>query len=329
MTLPPRYAHATFEAYDPQTDSQAEALAAAQSFADEIESVSGVRKLWARISGTRALPYRGVYLVGPVGTGKTHLMAALYHALHPRIRCAFLPTGELTRTTETPDAFAERVAKEYRVLLLDEVEIDDPANEVRLVRTFKALDRAGVLLGATSNVAPEQFLSRAYGGDRFRRFLMEEFREGYRVILVDGEDYRTRMSKPGHAWIGDADRASAHLDASYAGDTRDKQRVVFSDFLDRSVRTPHTRLVEELAAPDALYLEGIVIRGTDDALRLLKVVDDLYLRPDAPTLYFTSDKPPRDWFAADAQTSDLSRGIAQKFDRTLSRLAAMAQIEEV
>ncbi len=329
MTLPPRYAHATFDAYDPQTVSQAEALQAARAFAAEIESVSGARKLWARLSGTRALPYRGVYLVGPVGTGKTHLMAALHHALHPRIPCAFMPTGDLTRTTETPDAFAARVARDYRVLLLDEVEIDDPANEVRLVRTFKALDAHGVLLGATSNVAPEQFLSRAYGGDRFRRFLMEEFREGYRVILVDGEDYRTRMSKPGRAWVGDLERASAHLDNAYQSDTRDAQRVGFSDFLDRSVRTPHTRLVEELAAPDALYLEGITIRGTDDALRLLKVVDDLYLRPDAPTLYFTSDKPPRAWFDPDEQTSDLSRGIAQKFDRTLSRLAAMAQIEDV
>jgi cell division protein ZapE len=178
-------------------------------------------------------------------------------------------------------------------------------------------------------VAPEQFLSRAYGGDRFRRFLMEEFREGYRVILVDGEDYRRRMSKPGRAWVGSPEAARKRLEAAFAADDRPKQRVGFADFLDRSVRTPHARLIEELAEPDALYLQGVLIRGTDDALRLLKVVDDLYLRPDAPTLYFSSDRRPSEWFAPDEQRSELERGIAEKFDRTLSRLAAMAEIEEV
>jgi cell division protein ZapE len=329
MTLPPRYAHATFDAYEPQTASQREALGAAQAFARELREVGPARKLWARLTRSRALPYRGVYLVGPVGTGKTHLMAALYHALSPATPCAFLPTQRLLATTETPDAFAARIARDFRVLLLDEVEIDDPASEVRLVRTFKALDAAGVLLGATSNVEPEQFLSRAYGGDRFRRFLMEEFREGYRVILVDGEDYRARMHKPGRAWIGEPDAARARLDAAYASDERPKQRVAFADFLDRSLRTPHDRFVAELASADALYLDGIRLRGTDDALRLLKVVDDLYTRPDAPTLYFTSDREPHAWFAPGDDASELERGIAHKFDRTLSRLAAMAQIERV
>ncbi|PSP71956.1 hypothetical protein BRC80_04305, partial [Halobacteriales archaeon QH_9_66_26] len=81
----------------------------------------------------------GLYLVGPAGTGKTHLLAAVYNALTPAVSCAFLHSSTLFRQTVPPTAFAHRLADEHAVCCLDEVEIDDPANEMRLVQVLQTL----------------------------------------------------------------------------------------------------------------------------------------------------------------------------------------------
>jgi cell division protein ZapE len=57
-------------------------------------------------------------------------------------------------------------------------------------------------------------------------------------------------------------------------------------------------------------------------------VDALYLHEDAPTLYFAAEQPPRDWFAPD-QHAGLARAVAEKFDRTVSRLHALCDIQAV
>ena len=89
----------------------------------------------------------------------------------------------------------------------------------------------------------------------------------------------------------------------------------------------HTRLVRRLTGYDALYLAGIQIRDANDALRLLRVIDDLYQVPAPPVLYFTSEAPPDAWLRASDAHSTLEKGIAEKFSRTSSRLYAMCDVE--
>jgi cell division protein ZapE len=98
--------------------------------------------------------------------------------------------------------------------------------------------------------------------------------------------------------------------------------------LHQATEVAHERLIERLAEADRLAVEGIAITGTDDALRLLRLIDALYTRPDAPALFFTAEAPPEAWFDPDAHAG-LAKGIAEKFTRTVSRLYAMCEVTVV
>jgi len=328
---PPRFDGATFDSYQPQNEVQAEALAEAQHLAERVRkryAGSAFRRWLRRDADLR----HGLYLVGPVGTGKTHLLVSIYRTLHgdrnnPDVPCAFLHSSALFRATERPEAYAERLAERFRVLLIDEVELDDPANEVRLINVLKALQRHGVTVAATSNAEPEKFVSAEFGRDRLERFISEEFRQTYHVVFVPGEDFRKRLAKPGRAWIGEA--ADAAMRVHFERARGDKRWLDGTGLYRLTADTERQTLAEELAAPDALYLAGLRVTSTDDALRLLRVVDDLYTHPDPPLLYFSSEIPPEQWFTADTVKAGIEAAVAEKFERTVSRLHAMCDVRHV
>lgn len=337
LAPPPRFAGATFDQYRPETPSQEAALVEARRFAE------AVRRRYARPHWHGLLrrlrrqlhPHAddavgaGLYLVGPVGTGKTHLLASIYHALHPGVPCAFVHSSGLFRATERPEDYARALAARARLLLIDEVELDDPAAEVRLINVLKALRRLGVTVAATSNAEPERFVSAQFGRDRLERFISEEFRRLYHVVFVGGEDFRRRMEKPGRAFVGPPEAASAALGAAFDAAPEPKALFSFRDLLRKATETERTALARELAALDRLFVEDVAVEDSDDALRLLRIVDDLYAEPDPPALFFSARTPPSDWFRPEEQAGGLARGVAEKFARTASRLGALAAVEFV
>ena len=330
---PARYDDARLSSYVPQTEGQAEARDKARRFV-RLARVRYGRPSWMRLfqrdDGLRG----GLYLVGPVGTGKTHLLASIFHALETPadgskpIPCAYTHSSTLLRAVEPPDAYAERIADQAHVLCLDEVELDDPAGEVRLIAVLRALRERGVTLAATSNAEPERFVSASLGRDRLERFISEEFERQYHVVFVGGDDYRQRLAKEGRAWVGEAEAARAAMRRAYDAAPEPKRWLSFADLLRLTTEVERTRLTAELAVADALFLDGIDVADTDDALRLLRVADDLYALSDPPTLFFTSATEPAAWFAAEGRRG-LEAAIAEKFTRTTSRLTALAAVERV
>ncbi len=331
LTLPERFRDATFESYEPQTPSQAEALRVARAFVAELRRTpSWAERLRALLGAADERLPQGLYLVGPAGTGKTHLLAATCNALMPERACAFLHSSTLFRQTEPPDAFAHRLADQYAVCCLDEVEIDDPANEMRLAGVMKTLAARDVPLLATSNVAPEEYLATQLGDGRVQRFLRTEVRDAYRVVGVRGDDYRrTRaVEQSGRGWVGPPDATQRAMRQARADASGAARWWTFADLRRATTDTAHTDLIEDLVGLDHLFIEGVAIADTDDAFRLLRVVDALYLHEDAPRLYFTAARPPDDWFDPDRHAG-LARAVAEKFDRTVSRLHALCQIRPV
>jgi cell division protein ZapE len=329
-TPPDRFEAASFASYRAKTPGQQKALKAARAFVERLRTPLSWTKRMRRWVGQAPEGPRGLYLVGPVGTGKTHLLAAMYHALTPEVPCAYLHSSTLFRQTDPPDVVGASLADRFEVCCLDEVEIDDAANEARLVRTLQTLEQRGVTLLATSNVEPERFLSNQFGRDRFRRFLHEEFRARYRVVVVEGEDYRRtqKQARPGHGWVGPPATARAQLRKAYRETAGSARWMTFDDLLEATTTTAHKELIRSLVQLDALYVANVEITSTDDALRLLRVIDALYTHDDAPALHFSSRCPPESWFAPDAHAG-VAGAIAEKFTRTVSRLRALCEIERV
>lgn len=330
MALPDRFRDATFETYVPETASQAQALRAAQHSVERQRTTTSWIEWGRRQLGLADRPSKGLYLVGPAGTGKTHLLASVYHALTPEVSCAFLHSSTIFRQIEPPDTFAHRLADDHAVCCLDEVEIDDPANEMRLVQVMQTLAARDVDLLATSNVEPEDYLSGQFSESRFERFLHREFREQYRIVEVQGEDYRRthEVDQSGRGWIGPPAQTRSSMQAVYEDASGAARWWTFDELRRAATETAHSRLIDDLTTLDHLFVGGVRISNTDDALRLLRIVDALYLRDEAPALYFTAQQAPDAWFAPE-EHAGVAQAVAEKFDRTVSRLHALCRVDAV
>jgi cell division protein ZapE len=128
----------------------------------------------ARLFGARpAEPPRGLYVYGAVGRGKTMLMDLFFDAAEtaPKRRVhfhAFLADvharlhawrqarkkGEVTGEDPVAPVAAE-LAQSASLLCFDEFAVRDIADAMILARLFSALFAAGVVVVATSNVAPD------------------------------------------------------------------------------------------------------------------------------------------------------------------------------
>ncbi|MGH9891272.1 MAG: cell division protein ZapE, partial [bacterium] len=106
-----------------------------------------LRGLWGRFGGRRAL--RGLYLWGGVGRGKTYLVDTLFECLpfadkrrthfHSFMQAIHRDLKGLRDLERPLDVVAERMAKEMRVLCLDEFHVGDIADAMLLGNLLKAL----------------------------------------------------------------------------------------------------------------------------------------------------------------------------------------------
>jgi cell division protein ZapE len=155
-------------------------------------------------------PVKGLYVYGEVGRGKTMLMDLFYELVpvrrkrrahfndfmadvHDRIQKhrEKLKRGETKEKDPIPPV-ARQLAEEAWVLCFDEFTVTDIADAMVLSRLFSSLFEEGVVLVATSNVAPRDLYR-----DGLNRALFVPFigilEQNARIMSLDGDtDYRRR-----------------------------------------------------------------------------------------------------------------------------------------
>jgi cell division protein ZapE len=163
--------------------------------------------LFARKRETRE-PVKGLYIHGGVGRGKTMLMDMFFELVpvrrkrrvhfnafmadaHDRIQKhrAARKNGETKEDDPIPPV-ARHLAAEAWVLCFDEFSVTDIADAMILSRLFSALFANGVVLVATSNLAPDDLYRDGLNRQLFMPFVALLKRHA-RVIALDSEtDYR-------------------------------------------------------------------------------------------------------------------------------------------
>jgi cell division protein ZapE len=145
----------------------------------------------------------GIYLWGGVGRGKTWLMDLFYASLpiagrrrthfHHFMRDIHAQLRQLAGHSDPLEPLARALAREVRVLCLDELFVSDIADAMLLGGLFAALLEQGVVLLITSNVPPEDLYRDGLQRSRFLPAIAL-LRSRLEVIAMQGGvDYRLRQ----------------------------------------------------------------------------------------------------------------------------------------
>jgi cell division protein ZapE len=307
--VPPRqFASATLESYRPDRDypSQGAALAAIRRFA--AGWVSGKGGLFGRKKVSDSLP--GIYLDGGFGVGKTHLLAALWHAAPGRKYFGtFIEFTALVGALGYQPTVA--LLKGATLVCIDEFELDDPGDTRLMSRLLSDLVASGARLAATSNTPPNALGEGRFAAQDFLREI-DALAAKFEVVRIDGLDYR-RRDVEGHAIALTGADLFAQLSSQDGVVTIDDFDSVLVT-LSKVHPSRYVRLVEGIDTVAITDVHPFV--NQTDALRFVAFVDRIY---DAQVRLLASGTPLDQVFPADM----LAGGYRKKYLRAISRLIAL------
>jgi cell division protein ZapE len=295
-------------------------------------------------------PPPGLYIQGEVGRGKTMLMD-LFHAtvdVHPKHRVHFHAFMQevhkrlhAARQSHTQDAIApvaKAIAREARLLCLDEMQITDIADAMIVGRLFEALLSAGTVIVTTSNLKPDDLYRNGLNRQLFLPFI-RLIGERLDVISLDSPtDYRLGRIKAHETFLTPltAENDARLQDLWIRLTDMEKGEPMEIDVLGRKLHVPEAahgcarfsfaQLCEQpLGPPDylaladnfrILFLEHIPALNPDrrnEAKRFVLLIDTLYDRK--VRLVATSAQAPEGIYPGGDH--------AFEFGRTVSRLKEM------
>ncbi|OBQ63436.1 cell division protein ZapE [Mesorhizobium erdmanii] len=313
--------------------------------------------LFARKRETRDI-VRGLYIHGGVGRGKTMLMDMFFELLPVRRKRRvhfndFMAdvqdriqrhrqarkNGDVKEDDPIPPV-AKALAEQAWVLCFDEFSVTDIADAMILSRLFSALFANGVVLIATSNVAPENLYRDGLNRQLFLPFIRILERHALVLSLDSDKDYRLEKLARTPVYVTPADAAADRaLDEAWRTMTRGEpamatsltikgRQVVVPRAADGAARFTFAELCEKpLGARDYLaiaarfstiFIDHVPVLGEgkrNEAKRFILLIDTLY---DHHTrLVVSAEAPPPQLYVA-------KRGVEVfEFERTASRLIEM------
>ncbi|MCU1410376.1 MAG: zapE [Rhodoglobus sp.] len=305
--VPPRqFATATLDSYRPDRDypSQGSAVAAIRNFVAGWSASKG--GLFSRKKSPEVLP--GIYLDGGFGVGKTHLLAALWHAAPGRKYFGtFIEYTALVGALGYAPAVA--LFKGASLVCIDEFELDDPGDTRLMSRLLGALADTGTRIAATSNTPPNALGEGRFAAQDFLREI-DSLAARFTIMRIDGLDYR-RRDVEAHALV--SPDAAAAVGAIGGTTTLDS----FDDVLAHLATVHPSRYVKLVDGLSAIGLTGVhPFLNQTDALRFVAFVDRLY---DAQVRIAAEGTPLDQVFPEEM----LAGGYRKKYLRAVSRLIAL------
>ena len=313
---PKHFDQAEFANYipEPEYPSQVTAVKIISKFIHDLEASISSRGFFQKIFSSSTEGH-GIYLDGGFGVGKTHLLASAYHSFSgPK---AYLSFQELMFLVGLQTLTGVVTAlKDYKLLVIDEFELDDPANTRISTNLLQQLFNAGVSILTSSNTPPGALGEGKFSVEYFQREL-GALTKRFKTVPIDGEDYRTthHIGEGGRStWV----RTDAELDllrAELSGKIIDAS---FQDFLDVLSKAHPMRIRAALGKIDAIVLRSVAqISHPHEALRFVYAIDKAY--DNNIVLLASSPIEIEGLF----HKSYFTGGDTKKYLRTMSRLKEM------
>lgn len=306
---PPHFIKASFENFEsnPSYPSQAEALAMIRAYVHDIrlEHPNFLARLIGR-KPKKNLPH-GIYLDGGFGVGKTHLLAAAFHAYHGKK--AYLSFQELMFYVGLKRLHgAVSSLSKLGLLVIDEFELDDPANTRIVTNLINQLVAKGVHVLTSSNTPPGALGEGKFSVHDFAREL-GELTQHFKLVRIDGDDYR--MSHPS---------LSGCSRWSNGESPRAQLTFAFDELLEILSSAHPMRIRQSLHGVRSIAIQSVQpVKDPHNALRLVYFIDKIYDNDVA--LSVDASIPLRELF----QKRYFHGGDTKKYLRALSRLEELTR----
>lgn len=308
MQPPREFASASFENYRPDDrfPSQLKARKAGIEFNKAKRLGIASRK-----RSVAAVP--GIYFDGGFGVGKTHLLAAIWHDFPgKKLFGSFL---EYTSAVGFLGfAKAAEVMASYKLICIDEFELDDPGDTMIMSRLLKELSAKGVRFAATSNTPPNALGEGRFAASDFKREI-QGLGERFEIVSIDGEDFRHR----------DPDSHCSILDEGTLDAWRDRMDANSEDFaavlnhLGTLHPTKYRLLLRDVSS--IAFSEVKQLTNQLDALRWVALIDRAY-EMQIP-LRGSGSAALTDVFSSDMLTG----AYRKKYLRCISRVGSLTTLE--
>lgn len=362
-TVAQRYAQLVLSGAISRDPAQAGVVAALDRLLERLAAKRLARKSsalgWLFARKPEASDVKGLYIHGGVGRGKTMLMDLFFDLVpmrskrrvhfnafmtdvHDRIQRHRQDRKEgRTRDDDPIPPVAAAIAEDAQLLCFDEFSVTDIADAMILSRLFSALFKEGVVLVATSNVAPEDLYRDGLNRALFLPFLAILQRHADIVALTSPTDHRMEKLARLPVYITPlGPEADARMDEAWRAATAG--RAVAEE---RLVLKGHEIVVPQAAGPaarfsfaalceqplgirdylaladryDLFFIDDVPILDPtrrNATKRLILLVDTLYDR--RKRLVLSAEVPPQSLYAGRQGVTE-----AFEFDRTVSRLIEM------